>query len=274
FETREEVFRVRGVPEDVREKIYSSVHGPIFNMDESRNTAYSKAMTFRGEESRSFESFLSIDRARSIEDFAGAVRPIALSFNLFCAASDGRIGFWHVGRYRVPAEGVDPRLPASGTGREEWQGFVPWDELPHVVGPQEGLLANWNNKPSKGWDNGDNMPWVGEHRVLQILSLMADKDRITIDDLKAVPEGIDSHGTYQQVVELTGEGPTVLSILPPGESGFVDKTGVPDPHYMDQSEPFDAWQYKPARFMGGDADRDGISDRDEARRGTNPFLKD
>ncbi len=270
FESRDEVFRVRGT-EDVREVIYRSVHGPVFRVDESRNLAYSRKRTFWGGELRSFESFLQIDRAESVEDFAEAVSSIALGLNLFCATSHGQIGYWHAGRYRIPAPGVDPRLPASGTGREEWVGFVPRDKLPHTVNPPAGLIVNWNNKPSKDWKNGDNMPWVGGHRVSYILSLVEDKEKITFDDLKAVPMGIESHGTYQQAVELTEGRPSVFSILPPGESGFMDRRGVPDPHSQDQREMFDAWQYKSAHFLSGDADKDGLSDREEAERGTTPF---
>ncbi|MFQ5862138.1 MAG: penicillin acylase family protein [Candidatus Brocadiales bacterium] len=273
FESKEEVFVVKGAAENVTENICRSVHGPVFLIDESKNLAYSTKRTFWGGEPKSFESFIWVDRASSIDGFAEAVNTITLSFNLFCAASDGQIGFWHVGKYRVPAPGVDPRLPASGTGQEEWRGFVSRHKLPHSVNPPEGLIVNWNNKPSKDWDNGDNMPWVGEHRVSHILSLVTDKEKIAFDDLKAVPRGIESHGTYQQVVELAEDGPTVLSVLPPGESGFVDKGGVPDPHSLDQREIFDAWQYKPAHFLSGDADKDGVSDREEAKRRTNPFDK-
>ncbi len=49
---------------------------------------------------------------------------------------------------------------------------------------------------------------------------------------------------------------------------------MPSPLSLDQRKIFDAWQYKPAHFLSGDADRDGISDREEAERGTNPFVRD
>ena len=272
FESRQEIFSVRGAAEDVRENICRSVHGTVFRVDKQENRAFSKKRTFWGEDAKTFESFIDIDRADSIGDFTEAAGTIALSFNLFCTASDGQIGYWHTGRYRVPAPGVDPRLPAKGTGVDEWMGFVPREKLPHSVNPPEGLIVNWNNKPSKDWDNGDNTPWVGGHRVSYILGLVAGKKKITFDDLKAVPRGIESHGTYQQAVELAENGPTVLSILPPGENGFLDKRGVSNPHSSDQSEMFDAWQYKPAHFLNGDADNDGIYDRKEAERGTNPFV--
>ncbi|HHT9133276.1 MAG TPA: penicillin acylase family protein [Candidatus Avalokitesvara rifleensis] len=274
FESRQEIFSVRGAAEDVRENICRSVHGTVFRVDKQENRAFSKKRTFWGEDAKTFESFIDIDRADSIGDFTEAAGTIALSFNLFCAASDGQIGYWHTGRYRVPAPGVDPRLPARGTGVDEWMGFVPKEKLPHRVNPPEGLIVNWNNKPSKDWDNGDNTPWVGGHRVSYILGLVAGKKKITFDDLKAVPRGIESHGTYQQAVELAENGPAVLSILPPGENGFLDKRGVSNPHSSDQREMFDAWQYKPAHFLNGDADKDGASDREEAVRGTNPFVTD
>ncbi|HHT9153719.1 MAG TPA: penicillin acylase family protein, partial [Candidatus Hypogeohydataceae bacterium YC40] len=241
LEPREEVFKVKGA-EPHREIFYRSAHGPVFLLEEGQ--AFSHKKTFWGDELSALGAFLSINRAGNLEDFEKAVEGIPFSFNLFCATVTGEIGYWHTGKYRILPPGADPRLPLSGTGLEEWRGFIPQDWLPHKINPPEGLLVNWNNKPSRDWPNGDNVPWAGQHRVAKILSAVG-KGKLSYEDLKAVPQKIDSHGTYQQVVELGGQA---VNILPPGESGTVGEGGVPDPHSNDQKSLFETWQYKPFYF--------------------------
>ena len=65
-------------------------------------------------------------------------RKVSLSFNFFYADVEGRIAFQFCGLYRVPAEGVDVRLPVSGTGEMEWRGMVPVEDLPYRGGPPKG----------------------------------------------------------------------------------------------------------------------------------------
>jgi len=245
LEPRGEVFKIKGGGTH-RETFYRSIHGPVFLQEQGR--AFSRKRTFWKEELQALGAFLCINRARNLEDLEMAVKDVPLSYNLFCATATGEIGYWHTGVHRILPPGADPRLPLSGTGLEEWRGFIPQEWLPHRINPPGGLLVNWNNKPSRDWPNGDNMPWVGRHRVAKITSVV-DKGKLSLEDLKAVPQRIESHGTYQQVVELGGEA---VNVLPPGESGVVVEDGIPHPHTSDQKALFEAWQYKPFHFLYGD----------------------
>ncbi|MEK7821668.1 MAG: penicillin acylase family protein, partial [Planctomycetota bacterium] len=242
LEPREEVFKIKGGGTH-RETFYRSVHGPVFFQKQGR--AFSHKRTFWKEELQALGAFLCINRARNLEDLERAAKDVPLCYNLFCATATGEIGYWHTGVHRILPPGADPRLPLSGTGLEEWRGFIPQEWLPHRINPPGGLLVNWNNKPSRDWPNGDNMPWVGRHRVAKITSVV-DKEKLSLEDLKAVPQRIESHGTYQQVVELGGEA---VNVLPPGEDGTVGEGGVLHPHSSDQKALFEAWQYKPFHFL-------------------------
>jgi hypothetical protein len=51
--------------------------------------------------------------------------------------------------------GFDERLPYPGTGEAEWRGLLDRRQTPHVINPEQGWLANWNNVPSEGWTAGD-----------------------------------------------------------------------------------------------------------------------
>jgi penicillin G amidase len=52
-------------------------------------------------------------------------------------------------------------------------------------------------------------------------------------------------GTENHIVELRKEGAEGVMIVPPGTSGFVKPDGTKSPHYEDQFEMFNKFEYKP-----------------------------
>ena len=52
-------------------------------------------------------------------------------------------------------------------------------------------------------------------------------------------------GTENHIVELKKEGAEGVTVVPPGASAFVKPDGKRDPHYEDQLEMFDKFEYKP-----------------------------
>ena len=77
-----------------------------------------------------------------------------------------------------------------------------------------------------------------------------------------------NRGTYTQIAEMLstppahaklpsqavakGPAPRAVSVIPPGQSGFVRYTGVPSPYAFDQLPLYAAWQYKHMLFRGDD----------------------
>jgi len=58
-----------------------------------------------------------------------------------------------------------------------------------------------------------------------------------------------NRGTYNQIAEMLADGlPNAKNVLPPGESGFVQYPGVPNPHVGDQVLLYATWTYKPMLF--------------------------
>src|SRR6185295_18226798 len=56
------------------------------------------------------------------------------------------IGYQHSCKCPQRAQGVDPYLPAWGTGQWDWQGFIPLASQPAALNPPAGYLSSWNNK--------------------------------------------------------------------------------------------------------------------------------
>lgn len=173
MESREETIEVNptptspGSPRRETHTFYRTVHGPVFERVEVKGkpVALVKERFFWMKEVDSLPSFYqwntSVD---SLKDFAKAAKGFTMSFNSFFADRD-RIGYFHVGSYPVRTKGVHPSLPVWGTGRWEWKGKRSYKLQPKVVDPKKGWVANWNNKPSRGWDNQDGFKWGPVQRV-------------------------------------------------------------------------------------------------------------
>jgi penicillin amidase len=52
-------------------------------------------------------------------------------------------------------------------------------------------------------------------------------------------------GTENHIVELKKEGAEGMIVVPPGASAFVKPDGNRSPHYEEQLEMFDKFEYKP-----------------------------
>lgn len=76
------------------------------------------------------------------------------TFNWFYV--DARhIGYQHSCRCPRRATGVDPALPAWGTGPWDWQGMIGLADQPWDFDPPQGWLTSWNNKQAPGFRAND-----------------------------------------------------------------------------------------------------------------------
>ncbi len=222
---------------------YRTVHGPVIGADLANNQAFSYKFTFWQEELKMLEAFYDVWKAEDADAFAAVMPRVPMSFNVFYAGEDLDVRFWHVGFYPDRAEGVDPRLPQLGTGAEEWDGLIPFENQPQATGEDQDYFVNWNNKPATYWDNGDNVPWAlvpdrlrGTIRVEEIDAYVGPISNFTYADLKNVPpQAIDTTGSYMQAIEFLATGQErEASRIQPGQSGFISANGVPSPHFADQ----------------------------------------
>ncbi|MDQ4025921.1 MAG: penicillin acylase family protein [Actinomycetota bacterium] len=173
MESRTEMFVVKpsagspGPPAVEERTFYRTVHGPVFarGQVDGKPVAFVKQRFFWKREVDSIPQFYRWNtKVGSIADFAAAASKFTMSFNTFYADHKD-IGYFHVGYYPVRPRGYHPSLPTWGTGRWEWKGRLPYARHPKVINPKQGWVANWNNKPAKGWDSYDGIKWGPLHRV-------------------------------------------------------------------------------------------------------------
>ena len=107
--------------------------------------------------------------------------------NLIWADRHGSIGYKLIGRLPLRKGGC-PDLPKPGwEGEFEWEGTVPYDELPEVVDPESGFLVTANNRIV-----GDEYPhhitsdWLDGFRARRIEELLRASDEHDIASFEAM----------------------------------------------------------------------------------------
>lgn len=149
MKVRSEIIKVKGKP-DTTAEVYSTVHGFVTEFDLANNTAYTKKSSWAGYELQSLIAWIRATQSQNWEEFLGQASKVAHTINWYYADAHGNIGYVSPGLLpRRPAT-QDVRLPASGTGDMEWEGFEPFDNNPQVYNPAQNYIVNWNNQAGPG----------------------------------------------------------------------------------------------------------------------------
>jgi penicillin G amidase len=121
-------------------------HGPIYLSDEGQTYA----LRWAAAEGSSFQfPFLDLNRAKNWAEFTAAIaRFPGPGQNFVYADVEGNIGYHATGRLPIRTPDCRGDLPTDGsTGDCEWQGFIPFEELPQSYNPASGMIVTANQNP-------------------------------------------------------------------------------------------------------------------------------
>jgi penicillin amidase len=201
FEVRHEVIKVSGgadVPFDVR----STVHGAVISDVETdlqpgyvdgpqlgrEGYVYTLAWTATMQPDRTLDSVLAVNRAQDWDEFRAALRYFGAPSQTFVYADvDGNIGVQIPGLFPIRASG-DGAYPVSGEdGSHDWTGFVPFDELPFVYNPPDGVIVAANNMPAdSSYGHFLGQEFDPGFRAARIRELLGGDAALTVDDLRRI----------------------------------------------------------------------------------------
>ncbi|MBV1796662.1 penicillin acylase family protein [Siccirubricoccus sp. G192] len=143
---RRESIAIRGAaPREI--EIIETHHGPVIAGDPAAGTALTLRTVQTAETDHSFDCLPRMLRAATVPELYESTRGWGLiDHNLVAADTRGGIG--HLVRATLPRR---PRangwLPVPGwTGEHEWQGWIPWEEMPRVIDPPGGVIVTANNR--------------------------------------------------------------------------------------------------------------------------------
>ncbi len=200
MDCRDEVIRYRhaesGLPAspallEITHEVCRTVHGPVVSWSAEKPLARSVKYAMYNREIDTIEGIFRWNRARNFEDFVAGTRQVTWNENVGYAGADGHIAYFHPGIHWYRSLQSDQRLPKPGTGSHDDGAQIPFEELPHVIDPKQGFIANWNNKPAVGWLDGEGLgspsrPGGNTQRVSILNKTIAEKDDWTFEDLIAL----------------------------------------------------------------------------------------
>lgn len=143
-----EIIKVKGEP-DIDLPVRITSHGPIISdiSDAGKiGEMISVKWTALLPGDTTLQSFLKIDYAKNWQEFVQALRDfVGPSQNFIFADIKGNIGYYLPGLIPLHKDWSGD-LPVMSQQNFTWQGFVPFDQLPHAYNPSESILASANNK--------------------------------------------------------------------------------------------------------------------------------
>jgi len=133
-------------------------------------------------------ALLKVNGARDWTEFTDALRSFVVpSQNFVYADVEGHIGYYAAGRIPVRAGG-DGTLPANGwTGEDEWTGWVPFDQLPHLYDPPDHFIVTANHRPApEDYPYNLGAEWYTPYRAQRIIDLLRGRTKLVADDFAAI----------------------------------------------------------------------------------------
>ena len=123
-----------------------------------------------------FKAIFGLDAAQNWTEFRQAARDFAVpSQNMVFADIDGNIAYQTPGNIPMRLPGHNGDYPVPGwTDEYEWQGYIPFDQLPNAYNPSVGYIVSANNAVV-----GSNYPylitdeWDYGFRAARIVQLIA-----------------------------------------------------------------------------------------------------
>ena len=232
LEKKSEVIKIKGQDPYVLDLLFTR-HGPIVNegfnlkiTEEEQRVGANTASKWEGTESNTMRwegseplamrwavqdgcyiivSISELNRAGNWQEFRSALSKWdSLGESFIYADNQGNIGYQAAVKAPIRADGHLGIMPVSGSdGEYEWQGYVPFEELPSLYNPPTGYVAAVNNKPTT-----DDYPyfwgydwWHPGYRartvVTQLDAMIASGRKITVEDMIALQGDTYSYAADQ-----------------------------------------------------------------------------
>jgi len=198
FKVHQEIIDIKGAP-SLTFLVKETRHGPVISdsyarakqtIDSSR-FALALRWTALDIENQSVAGLLDMNRAADLDQFKQALRKnYAPMQNVVMADTEGNIAYQAAGvaPKRLLHHGLYGAAPALGWEKQyDWNGYVPFDQLPASNNPEQGWIATANQKIIAANDpNPLTGDWEMPTRYHRIVDLIKSKNSHSIEDMKTM----------------------------------------------------------------------------------------
>lgn len=191
LEHARETIAVRG-GNDVVIDIERTDHGPLINtLLPGENRTLSLRWAAYDPKASGIPIF-DLNNASNWEEFRRAVSVWwGPTLNVIYADDQGHIGYQGIGYIPNRPTGIKG-VPISDN-QHEWQGFVPFDQMPSTFDPANGILATANSRVTpEGYPFQLTLEWASPYRNERIWKWLSGKDKLTAPDMLTLQTDIYS----------------------------------------------------------------------------------
>jgi len=180
--------------------IYSTHRGPlvqsVLGVEPGKWEDQPVSMRWTGfEVTNELEALYGVNKATTYQQFRESLRNFsAPGQNFIYADTAGNIGYFAAARLPVRPHG-NPILPFAGWDSQyDWTGYVPFDELPELYNPPNGIIANANNKIiDDTYPHYIGSLWEHPSRIQRILEMLEDNQTFLVSDFQRMQNDYISH---------------------------------------------------------------------------------
>jgi penicillin G amidase len=186
-----ELIRVRG-GRDVNLNVELTDHGPLVNpLLSGKNPAIALKWTLY-DPALSAVPLYAMNTASNWREFSAALAAWCWpTQNVVYADDQGHIAYHAVGKVPIRPGGLID-VPIEGSGHE-WDGYIPFDDMPHAFDPPSGFLATANSRVTTAKSPYPlTLDWIGPYRVDRIYNMLDGRYGLTPKDMLAVQTDIYS----------------------------------------------------------------------------------
>jgi penicillin amidase len=166
-------------------------HGPIWNVSGAN------ILTLRwtaAEAGRMQIPIVQLNQARNWNEFREALRRFyGPGQNFVYVDNSGNIGYQATGLLSI-RRGYDGTLPLNGaSGEQEWDGFIPFDQLPRAFNPADGMIVTANQNPfPEDYPQTVNGQFDPGFRARQIKAMLSARQGWKAEDMLTVQKDVYS----------------------------------------------------------------------------------
>ena len=186
--------------------VWVTRHGPVVLVEGPQ----SFSMRWSAAEGFGFP-LLKIDQAHDWNEFRSALNEFwGPAQNFIYADRAGNIGYQAAGRVPI-RHNFDGSMPVDGTsGRFEWDGYIPYEQMPSIYNPASGIVATANQNPfPPGFPYQVSGSFADKYRIEQIHALLnkkiSAKSKLSVQNMLDIQK--DVYSAYdkflaEQIVRL------------------------------------------------------------------------
>ncbi len=155
------------------------------------------------EQSNELKYFFSINKARDYEEYREALRYFDSPAQNWIFADSSDIAITVTGKYPLKWEEQGRYISDGSDPLYDWQGWIPFEQIPHVKNPDRGFVSSANQDPASDsypyYLDDDFAPYERGRRINERLAAM---DSITVADMQQLQLDSFSYHAYTVLPKL------------------------------------------------------------------------